>query len=76
MAGIFDPPYYEYPHHHHHQQVAALAADEFPLHCFRSRGVECRNLDSCLIYLEQLMIREGPFDGLLGNSGFNITMLL
>jgi hypothetical protein len=27
-----------------------------------------RNLDRCLSYVEELMVREGPFDGLLGFS--------
>jgi hypothetical protein len=30
--------------------------------------MECRNLDRCFSYLEELMIRLGPFDGLLGFS--------
>lgn len=30
--------------------------------------LSCRNLDRCFSYLEELMAREGPFDGLLGFS--------
>jgi len=30
--------------------------------------LSCRNLDGCFSYLEELMARDGPFDGLLGFS--------
>jgi hypothetical protein len=30
--------------------------------------LSCRNLDGCFAYLEELMGRDGPFDGLLGFS--------
>ncbi|TVU14340.1 hypothetical protein EJB05_37803, partial [Eragrostis curvula] len=30
--------------------------------------LKCRNLDRCLSYVEELMAREGPFDGLMGFS--------
>ncbi|PUZ47403.1 hypothetical protein GQ55_7G161800 [Panicum hallii var. hallii] len=55
VADIFDPPYYEW-----FQFVGKVSGGQDP--------IECRNLDMCLSYLEELMIREGPFDGLLGFS--------
>jgi len=30
--------------------------------------MEYRNFDKCLAYIEELMIRDGPFDGLMGFS--------
>jgi hypothetical protein len=29
---------------------------------------EYRNFDECLAYIEELMIKDGPFDGLMGFS--------
>ncbi|CAN6241556.1 unnamed protein product [Urochloa humidicola] len=55
VAGVFDPPYYEW-----FQFAGKISGPQDP--------VECRNLDGCFSYLEELMIREGPFDGLLGFS--------
>ncbi|CAN6275852.1 unnamed protein product [Urochloa humidicola] len=55
VAGVFDPPYYEW-----FQFAGEISGAHDP--------IECRNLDGCFSYLEELMIREGPFDGLLGFS--------
>lgn len=30
--------------------------------------MEYRNFDKCLAYIEELMIKDGPFDGLMGFS--------
>jgi hypothetical protein len=30
--------------------------------------MEYRNFDECLAYIEELMIKDGPFDGLMGFS--------
>jgi hypothetical protein len=35
---------------------------------FRQGFTEYRNLDRCFDYIEELMIKEGPFDGLMGFS--------
>ncbi|CAL5031754.1 unnamed protein product [Urochloa decumbens] len=55
VAGVFDPPYYEW-----FQFAGKISGPQDP--------VDCRNLDGCFSYLEELMIRLGPFDGLLGFS--------
>lgn len=33
--------------------------------------MEYRNFDKCLAYIEELMIKDGPFDGLMGFSQVN-----
>ncbi|KAF8714902.1 hypothetical protein HU200_027438 [Digitaria exilis] len=55
VEGIFDPPYYEW----FQFDKVWISGQDF---------LQCRNLDMCVSYLEELMIREGPFDGLLGFS--------
>jgi hypothetical protein len=35
---------------------------------FKQGFTEYRNLDKCFDYIEELMIKEGPFDGLMGFS--------
>ncbi|TKW04688.1 hypothetical protein SEVIR_7G125800v4 [Setaria viridis] len=55
VDGIFDPPYYEW-----FQFAGEISGGQDP--------IKCRNLDRCFSYVEELMIRQGPFDGLLGFS--------
>ncbi|XP_062185766.1 rhodanese-like domain-containing protein 6 [Phragmites australis] len=50
VAGVFDPPYYEW---------CQFVSEDF---------LKCRNFDRRFSYVEELMAREGPFDGLLGFS--------
>nr|CAB3484685.1 unnamed protein product [Digitaria exilis] len=61
VAGVFDPPYYEW-----FQFVGEVSSPRVWIS--GQDFLQCRNLDMCVSYLEELMIREGPFDGLLGFS--------
>ncbi|XP_020585135.1 esterase AGAP003155-like [Phalaenopsis equestris] len=54
VEGLFDPPYYEW-----FQFNKGLTEYGF---------TEYINFDECLAYIEDLMIKHGPFDGLMGFS--------
>ncbi|KAH0451876.1 hypothetical protein IEQ34_019175 [Dendrobium chrysotoxum] len=62
VEGIFDPPYYEW--FQFNKVAVSLIVDL----SFDSGFTEFRNFDECLAYIEDLMIKHGPFDGLMGFS--------
>lgn len=41
---------------------------QLPLYNTKQDFMEYRNFDKCLAYIEELMIKDGPFDGLMGFS--------